>query len=424
MRLYVFEEGVNMHKDKWKTIRDIIITNCKIVFPVLVVVLGAITAVIALNANKAEAQTGADGQSVTQESNSGSDPSETQIEESSPQADEVPMVANEDGNIYSLVETYYNAIGTGGTDTLQTICHGISENSLLYYSELSNYIDHYSDIEIYTKQGPSEGTTVVYVYYKMGLTDYDECPGYETLFVCTDEAGGLYIRDASTFTEEEKEYIKTACEQVDVVEFNNRVTVEYKELLEQNPALLEYVGLVSTQCNTRVGEILSDRIQGNEEQESGGAAPAEGGQEQEQPPVEQVPEDSGPKYASATTTVNVRDSDSIQAEKLGKVSRGTRLEVQEVRLNGWTKIVYEGKDGYIKSEYLQFEESAANLEVIGTVTATTNINVRAAASETAERLGVLAGGASLELLGNENGWCKVNYNGQVAYVKADYVTQQ
>lgn len=424
MRLYVFEEGVNMHKDKWKTIRDIIITNCKIVFPVLVVVLGAITAVIALNANKAEAQTGADGQSVTQESNSGSDPSETQIEESSPQADEVPMVANEDGNIYSLVETYYNAIGTGGTDTLQTICHGISENSLLYYSELSNYIDHYSDIEIYTKQGPSEGTTVVYVYYKMGLTDYDECPGYETLFVCTDEAGGLYIRDASIFTEEEKEYIKTACEQVDVVEFNNRVTVEYKELLEQNPALLEYVGLVSTQCNTRVGEILSDRIQGNEEQESGGAAPAEGGQEQEQPPVEQFPEDGGPKYASATTTVNVRDSDSIQAEKLGKVSRGTRLEVQEVRLNGWTKIVYEGKDGYIKSEYLQFEESAANLEVIGTVTATTNINVRAAASETAERLGVLAGGASLELLGNENGWCKVNYNGQVAYVKADYVTQQ
>lgn len=424
MRLYVFEEGVNMHKDKWKTIRDIIIGNCKIVFPVLVVILGAVTAVIALNANKAEAQTGADGQSVEQESNSGSDSLETPPEESSPLADEVPMVANEDGNIYTLVATYYNAIRTGGTDTLQTICHGISENSLLYYGELSNYIDHYSDIEIYSKQGPSEGTTVVYVYYRMGLTDYDECPGYETLFVCTDEDGSLYIKDASTFTEEEKEYIKTACEQEDVVVFNNRVTVEYKELLEQNPALLEYVAMVNDQCTMRVGEILSSRIPENEEQEPGEEVLADGGQEPEQPPAGQVPEDSGPKYASATTTVNVRNSDSVQADKLGKVTRGTRLEVQEVKLNGWTKIVYEGKDGYIKSEYLQFEESAASLEVIGTVTATTNLNVRAAASETAERLGVLAGGASLELLGNENGWCKVNYNGQVAYVKADYVTQQ
>ena len=58
------------------------------------------------------------------------------------------------------------------------------------------------------------------------------------------------------------------------------------------------------------------------------------------------------------------------------------------------------------------------------MTATTNINVRSAASETAERLGVLAGGSTLDLIANENGWCKVKYNGQVGYVKSDYVTQQ
>lgn len=416
-----------MHKDKWKTIRDIIISNCKIVFPVLVIVLGAITAVIALNANKAKAQTQAEGQSSVQEGSSNgtiSDSSEDPTGESRPPADEVPMVSNEDGAIYSLVETYYNAIGTGDSDTIQTICHGISENDVLYYDELANYIEGYSDIEIYSKQGPSEGTTIVYVYYRMILIEHGGFPAYETLFVCTDEGGSLYIKDSSTFTEEEKEYIVKANGQLDVVEFNNRVNAEYNELLEQNPVVLEYVSLVNVQCTTRVGEILSSRIQPDETQEPGGEEPVEAGQGQEQTPAGQVPEETGPRYASATTTVNVRKSDSEQADKLGKVSRGTRVEVQEVLLNGWTKIVYEGKDGYIKSEYLQLEESAANLEVIGTVTATTNINVRAAADESAERLGVLAGGASLELLGNENGWCKVNYNGQVAYVKADYVTQQ
>lgn len=415
-----------MHKDKWKTIRDILVSNCKIVFPVLAVFLGALTVVVALNANRAEAHTQADGQPETQTGSpeSGSPADQDQSVESGPRAEEVPFIANEDGSIYTLIETYYNAIGTGETDTLQTICHGISENSLLYYSELSNYIDHYSGIDVYSKQGPSDGTTIVYVYYRMGIVDYDECPGYETLYVCTDEDGSLYIKDASTFTEEETDYIKTASEQVDVVEFNNRVNAEYSELLEQNPALLEYVGLLGSQLKMRVGEILSSRIQEDAGQEPEGEEQPEEGQEQVQIPAEQTPVDSGPKYASATTTVNVRKSDSEQAEKLGKVSRGNRLEVQEVRVNGWTKVVYEGKDGYIKSDYLQFEESASNLEVIGTVTATTNLNVRAAASEDAERLGVLAGGSSLDLLGNENGWCKVNYNGQVAYVKADYVTQQ
>ncbi len=132
----------------------------------------------------------------------------------------------------------------------------------------------------------------------------------------------------------------------------------------------------------------------------------------------------GPQYAVATTTVNVRSSDSEQADKLGSVNGGTRVEVQEVCVNGWTKIVYEKKDGYIKSEYLQMEESPAGQEVIGKVTANTNINVRSAASQSSERLGLLAAGGSLELLGVEGEWCKVVYNGQVAYVKAEFVTQE
>lgn len=408
-----------MSKEKWKTIRDFIIKNCKIVFPVLVVVVAAVTVVIALNANKAKTE-----EQVSAEQSSEVTPQEGETVEIRPSAEEVPLAANENEDIYTLVATYYNAIGTGDTDTLQAICQGINENILLYYSELSNYIDHYADIDIYSKQGPVDGSTIVYVYYKMGIVDYGEFPGYETLYVCTDENGQLYIKDASIFTDEETEYIRTANEQVDVVEFNNRINVEYSELISQNPNLLEYVGLLSTQLKTKVGEILSSRIQGTEESgESTEEQPvSEEGTDQTQQP--EAPVDAGSQYATATTTVNVRSSDSERADKLGKVTNGTRVQVQEVRVNGWTKIVFEGKDGYIKSEYLQLEESAAGYETIGTVTATTNINVRSAASETAERLGVLAGGSTLDLIANENGWCKVKYNGQVGYVKSDYVTQQ
>lgn len=128
-----------------------------------------------------------------------------------------------------------------------------------------------------------------------------------------------------------------------------------------------------------------------------------------------------PIYATVNATVNVRSSDSVQADKLGKVSNGTKLQVLEQLVNGWSKVVYEGKDAYIKSEFLVLTESAAGAEVIGTVTAESNVNVRVAPGESAERLGVLTGGDSADLLGKENGWCKINYNGKVGYVKEDFV---
>lgn len=404
-----------MPKDKWSAIRDLIVRNCKIVFPVLVIAVAAVTVVIALNADKARKE----AENLAEESSE----QESQMAEIEQVVEEVPLSVNEDSEVYTLIETYYNAMGEGDTATMLSLCDEISENDLLYYSELSKYIDHYASLEVYSKQGPIEGSVIAYVYFKMGIVNYDEVPGYETLYICRDDDGQLYIKNENNFTDEEREYIKAVNEQVDVVEFNNRVNVEYNELMSANPELLEYLGLLGTQVQASVGEILAAR--NTESTETGDEDSEEQtGEGQEQTSEAETSADSEPQYATATTTVNVRSSDSEQADKLGKVSGGTRVQVQEVRVNGWTKIVYEGKDGYIKSEYLQLEESASGLEVIGTVTATTNINVRSAASETAERLGMLAGGESLDLLANEDGWCKVNYNGQVGYVKADYVTQQ
>ena len=222
------------------------------------------------------------------------------------------------------------------------------------------------------------------------------------------------------------DYIVTVSTQADVVELYNKVQVEYNEVITAHPELLTYMQELSAQVNTSVGTVLAQENASNAgeggntdatENENGGDTGTD------VQPSGETPVDNGPQYATATTTVNVRSSDSEQADKLGKVTGGSQVQVQEVIANGWTKIVFEGKDGYIKSEYLQMAESAAGLDVIGTVTATTNINVRSAASETADRLGVLAAGESLDLLADENGWCKVKYNGQVGYVKSDYVSR-
>lgn len=407
-----------MRKDKWSTIRDFIVRNCKIVFPVILVVVVAFTVVVALNANKAKAEE----ESSPEESSSGQESQQAQVD---PTKEQVPLTVNEDQEVYALVSNYYSARGAGDMESMRAAYDEISENDLLYYSELAKYIDHYGELEVYSKQGPVDGSVIAYVYFKMGIINYEEVPGYETLYLNRDENGALYIKNESNFTEEENSFITAVNGQVDVVDFNNRVNTEYNEVVGANSELLEYLGLLNDQVQTAVGVQIAAR---NAEQtvpesvEGEGNEQPEGGEEA--PTVTESPAESGPQYATATTTVNVRSSDSEQADKLGKVSGGTRVEVLEIRVNGWTKIMYEGKDGYIKSEYLQMEESAGGVEAVGTVTATSAVNVRSAANETANRLGVLPMGESLDLLGNEGDWCKVRYNGQVGYVKAEFVTQQ
>lgn len=57
-----------------------------------------------------------------------------------------------------------------------------------------------------------------------------------------------------------------------------------------------------------------------------------------------------------------------------------------------------------------------------TLWTSTKVNFRENPTTDAKVLTVLAQGAELTLLGEEDGWIKVSYNGQAGYVKADFVT--
>ena len=410
-----------MQNEKWKIIRDYVVKHCKIIFPIVVIVVVAMTVVFALGARKEKAAADsqqAESQSLQQDSSEA---------EQAAVIEDIPLVVNEDGELYTLLATYYNAMAEGDTETILSICSEYSENELLRLQERAKYLEYYPTLEIYTKPGPEAGSTVAYVYYKLKFVNHaEEVPGFQAWYICTNEEGNLYINTTGELPEDVNDYIVTVSTQADVVELYNKVQVEYNEVITAHPELLTYMQELSAQVNTSVGTVLAQENASNAgeggntdatENENGGDTGTD------VQPSEETPVDNGPQYATATTTVNVRSSDSEQADKLGKVTGGSRVQVQEVIANGWTKIVFEGKDGYIKSEYLQMAESAAGQDVIGTVTATTNINVRSAASETADRLGVLAAGESLDLLADENGWCKVKYNGQVGYVKSDYVSR-
>ena len=408
-------KGNYMWKEKIHSIGNYIIKHNKIVLPAVVVVAVAVTVSVSLSMNNShkEAQQQAEAESASAASEA----------EAETATQEVPLVANEEGDIYSLIATYYNAMATGDESTLRTVCDEISDKDMYRYVELAQYIDYYPTLEIYTKTGPEDGSVIAYVYYKIKFVGHDEeVPGYQALYICTNDQEELYIKRGEN-SEEVNDYIKTVSTQDDVVEFNNKITVEYNELMVDHPEVLQYISELDSQVSIAVGEKLANQVAGDTQNtEDGNTEGTTGdGQEASTEGGDQPAEEQGPQYVTTTTTVNVRSSDSEQADKLGKVSGGTKLQLLEQRPNGWTKVDYEGKEGYIKSEFLQAVESAAGAETIGTVTATTNINVRASASESADRLGVLSGGDSADLIGTEGDWSKIKYNGQIGYVKSEYV---
>lgn len=420
-----------MQKDKIAKACNYIVKHCTVVFPVIVIIVVAVTVSMALGANKANKANGEENSTTALNDilSSGRQAPESGVLESVPPAaatvapEEVPLTENTDDEIFSLVASYYNSMASGDTDTLTSIHDSLSTADVLRFGETAKYIDGYEAFDIYLKQGMTENAALACVYYKVCFVNHGEAfPGYQMLYICRNDQGALYIKNEDNFTEEERQYILKVAAQDDVVEFNNRVNVEYQDLMLAKPELLDYLGELSRQVDKSVGKALEEIGVEMAEQNIGQAG--EGEENTEGDGSYQVSGSAviGTQYAVATTTVNVRGSDSENADKIGKVTGGTRIQVKEVRLNGWTKVVYEGKDGYIKSEYLKLEEAAAAIDVIGKVTATTNINIRAEASQSSARLGLLTAGQSLELLAPEGDWYKVKYEGQVAYVKAEYVT--
>lgn len=411
-----------MIKNKALLIRDFFIKHNKVAFPVLIVVVVAVTVTVALNAGSADKKM----EELGLETGT-TDSLALSLEAA---AQEVPMDANEDSAISNLLNNFYNAWAEGDSETLLSVCDVIEDSDLFRYEEGSKYIDSFNVLEIYTKPGPEEGSKLAYVYYTMRFSGHEEdVPAYQAFYVCTRDDGSLYIRRGE-ISDEVNEYITLLTTQDNVVAFNNRINAEYNNLLMDKPEIMAYIEEFGEQVNIEVGERLGqlnasangENTDINVEENNANEENQGGGEVQQADSGTDTVEET--KYVTATTTVNVRSSDSENADRLGKVSGGTKLELVEAKVNGWSEVIYEGKTGYIKSEYLQTVESAANAETIGNWIATTNINVRAAASETADRLGILAGGDSVELIANENGWCKVKYNGQIGYVKADYVQQE
>ena len=333
---------------------------------------------------------------------------------------EYPLEQDAHEEVNSFFQRYYEAIGYGDVETYASMRSYTDDEERIRIQKKANYIDYYQNLSCYTKPGPVENSYLVYVYYEVKFRGiHTPAPGLNTFFLCTDEAGEMYVF-SDKLDKNVKDYMRRITTQQDVKDLFNRVKVTYDDTVASDKELEEFLSTLAQNLKDEVTLALRDLEAENQSVENGDGneADADPTPTPEEPePTPEVEPEPQTDMVMTTNRVNVRSSASPEATKLGTVAAGTRFTRYESLENGWSRIDYEGSEAYIKTEYLQVIE-----ETIGKVRALNSVNIRASASEDATKLGTVGAGTVLDLIENqENGWSRILFNGSTAYVKTEFL---
>ena len=440
----------NWRNDK-KDIFEILGDNKKYLMPAILAVAVIITIVIAVSANKR----------ATQEAQT----TVATVETSTFEIPDATMEENAYPEVNALVEKYYTASADGDADTLAQIYKGLDETEILKAVAASEYIEKIDNITVYTKPGPVEGSYVAYVYNEVKLYEYDgNVPGLETLYICTDDSGNLYI-NGDIADANELDYLKQINVQSDVIDLNNKVASSYNEMVSGDEALAELLTRMRSGLQVSVGEALATSEASTPEESASDSS------------TEEATDDSKTtittRVIKATDVVNIRSSDSETADILDKTTIGQEFKELEALANGWSKVEYKNSVAYVKTEFFEIvseettvventeeetkeednsdaaasasssssDASASASSSSSTASASTGasaekdtsaktgkmtvqetVRLRKEASTDSEVLETLYAGATVNVTEQySNGWAKVEYNKKKGYIKSEFL---
>ena len=400
--------------------------NKKFLMPVIFFIAVLITVVVVYKANRMASESAL----------AGNDSSVGEVNE----IQEITMEECEDQNIIDLVTRYYNAMAEGNKTEVDAIYRGLDNAQGLKAEAISKFIERYDSIKVYTKPGPIQNSYIAYVYNMVKLYDYEKAlPGLETLYICTDENGELFINGDS---EDETiiNYIKSLSVQADVIDLNNKVASEYNEMINADENLAAQLTSMRKDLQAAMGEAMVNQANGDAANDSAAEASSEEVQEPEAPTTHTI---------KAKEVVKIRKGDSTDTEELGKTEAGQELVEIEAQPNGWSKIEYNGGEAFVKTEFFDRiddnktdggqTDSAATSSSKTTESNTTDseagkigtkkingdsVRLRKGQGTDSAILENLDKGTTVNVLENcSNGWSKVEYNGQTGYIKTEFIEQ-
>ncbi|WP_242240829.1 SH3 domain-containing protein [Bacillus cereus group sp. BfR-BA-01309] len=144
---------------------------------------------------------------------------------------------------------------------------------------------------------------------------------------------------------------------------------------------------------------------------------------------------TGGTYVVNATSLRVRTGPAAYHSVIGGVLNGTTLNVVGSE-NGWFKVNYQGKTGFVSSEFVKFVKGGTatpeqpkqpeqpNQGAIGDYYINASaLNVRSGEGTNYRIIGALPQGQKVQVISENSGWSKINYNGQTGYIGTRYLSK-
>lgn len=297
------------------------------------------------------------------------------------------IVVNEDGvemyqidaypEVSALIQNYYTAYAAGDLETLKTLATPISDRELGYIALYSQYVEGYENLTFYTKTGLDSNSYLVNVAVDVKFVNVETlAPGLDFFYVRTKEDGTLYIDNLySTYNLKNMDnpldtsvhsLINEFEQQEDVIALVQDITAKYADAITTDPNLDTLINTTLPQAiSTWMSHVVSSTtviesplVSNTEvttevpetETESETQAPTEAETETEAPVAAAIPEGT---VITIEQTINIREKMTTDSDKVGVVYAGEKVTVIMSYAEGWTKVKWNGKTGYIRTDLLQ-----------------------------------------------------------------------
>ena len=135
-------------------------------------------------------------------------------------------------------------------------------------------------------------------------------------------------------------------------------------------------------------------------------------------------------YCKNGKRLNVREASTRDSQLLFRLENGNKVSILEDAGNGWAKISYNGKEGFVSTSFLRSKMPARTLKKISTFKPFSakvyspngkKCNMRVNASVKADRIAQLNGQTSIKVIGNAGNWYKIQYGNATGYMMKEFV---
>lgn len=288
---------------------------------------------------------------------SGDAPEVSEVEAQETEAEEAEtenkLVENTHASIERLVTRFMDGLMSGNLEELEDITDYLDENDKKNIAARALAYESYSNLKLYTKNGPEEDSYIVYVVCDIKILDIDTPAPYSICIYVSpkDENYDRYIRYHNVEDDEELQaYVEELKQDPDVKALLDDVNARYQEALESDKRLYEFI----MNATGKAAEEESGEETSEEPSEETGEETAGEEAEEEEPAEEGSGEATAQnRETRVTESVNVRAEASTESERLALAYQGDPITQIESYADGWSKVEYKGLTGYVKTEFLE-----------------------------------------------------------------------